>query len=178
MLANFNTLKNGQTAIGIVRAGYSGSVTSGAPAIGVYSRYTVNVYKLAIPDNFKAAYYYSSAWHWYSTPDVIDNLTSTSTTNALSAAQGRALNIAIQNLIIPVVIEGKEITTGYVAITYPSGKGSSSQVFVQQQYRGSEQVGYLFTVQQQASNVIVYIRNGDGTLPATGAKVTFTAFFV
>ena len=174
----FDSMSDRTIGIAIVQAGYSNSPTAGANAIGIFMRYSNGVYKLAIPDSLTFGYYYSSTWHWTNSPSVVNNLTSTSATDALSAAQGRALNIAIQNLIIPVVIEGKEITNGYVTITYPSGKGSSSQVFVQQQYRGSENVGYVFTVQNQPSNVIVYIRNGDGTLPATGTNVTFTAFFV
>lgn len=54
-------------------------------------------------------------------PEVIDNLTSTSTTSALSAAQGKALNDKIDNLTVPVnrviVYTGQLLGTESITLT-------------------------------------------------------------
>ena len=76
-----------------------------------------------------------------------------------------------------VPYEEQTLTSGYCAISYPSGYSSSDEVVIQPTYTGNSQLGWTATLQKRTSDVILYIRQGI-VQPADNTKVSFTAIFI
>ena len=71
-----------------------------------------------------------------------------------------------------------QITNGYVRINNSAVTGGR-RLFFAPEYQGTasaESMQYIYTVQGQAGSAIIYVRKGDGTIPADGKTVSGTLY--
>lgn len=94
----------------------------------------------------------------------------------------------LKKLLTKILTEYKRTTTvyygdvpvlanSYISISYPSGYYSNDTIIVQPRYSASSQLGWTATIQQQASNIIIYVRIGANQI-AQGTKLTFDVTFI
>ena len=88
-----------------------------------------------------------------------------------SGAVASALAQALDNRHFKLITDTFTINSGYISLD-PQMANANYYAFVQRSYAGSAGMNLIFTVQQYQSNILyIYVRDGNGSMPANGTQV-------